>query len=93
MTRNLSTRFREVDLRNQLEKVGPLEWLSAIVPTREGSPLVSMTYALNGEEQPFGLRLDLGKRVFIDRPDDGDLSNRVNGAVPQIIDVLLKSAA
>lgn len=59
--------FRVIELRGEIESVGPVEFLWADMPMVP-SPFAVVHYALHGEEQRLGLRLDMDKRVFLDRP-------------------------
>jgi len=79
--------FREVNLKGRVTGFKKLDWLTARVPKR-GLPLVVVNYSLDGKRQDLGLRLDLGKRVFLDSPDDPELSKAVATAAPEIIRVI-----
>jgi hypothetical protein len=43
-------------------------------------------YALGGEEQELGIRLDMDKRAFIDHFEDEELEKTIQQAAPKIVE-------
>ena len=56
------------------------------------SPFVLVRYSLNKEEQKYGLRLDLDKKVFLDHLDDQEKEDILQAAAPKIVKFLEESA-
>jgi hypothetical protein len=61
--------IKSVLLEGKLDDVGALRFLRAEWQ-RDRSRCLLIRYAWNKHEQPLGLRLDIDKRVFLDRVDD-----------------------
>jgi hypothetical protein len=85
MEREEMTRFQTVDLSGYHIRADQIEFLRAEVP-KEQSPFALIRYAIKGIEQPEGLRLDMHKRSFLDRPDF--ISDDFADKAPQIADAL-----
>ena len=54
-----------------LDKFHPyasLNFTKAFVPKTLDSPIITVMYELDKEEQEYGIRLDVDKQVFIDHP-------------------------
>ncbi len=80
--------FQIIDLRGRVRGVAGVEFLRAEIPTGVfQSPFVVVRYSLYGEEQPYGLRLDLDKGVFLDHFDD-EREMALKAAEDQIIDIV-----
>jgi hypothetical protein len=58
--------FRSIDLKGRVPGNDAIEFLSAEVSAEYYLPFAIIRYALEGEEQEDGLRLDLDKQVFLD---------------------------
>jgi hypothetical protein len=56
-----------------------------------GTPFVLVRYAIGGLEQAHSLRLDLDKRVFLDRFEDLVLEGRLQASASQVVDVIRKT--
>jgi hypothetical protein len=61
----------KVDLGRKFE-MGPL-WFSRAEWWDDHSRFVLVRYSLDGKEQPYGLRLDMDKAIFLDRLPDPEL--------------------
>lgn len=51
-------------------------------------PIVLIRYSLKGEEQEYGLRLDLDKQVFIDSLGDEEQDRVLKEMAPQTVEFL-----
>jgi hypothetical protein len=79
--------YQTIDLRGRIPIIASIEFLSAEVPVGPfRAPFAVVKYALNGEEQSLGLRLDLDKGVFLDHFErDHFKENILRHAAPQIV--------
>jgi hypothetical protein len=78
-----------IDLRGRVKGGASIEFLRAEVPERHRRlPSALIRYSLGGVEQTYGLRLDLDKRVVLDRFEDKEKQETVEEAVPEILKVL-----
>jgi hypothetical protein len=59
----------------------------------EGSRFVLIRYAIDGEEQPLGLRMDLDKKVLLDTVADPGLDRSVQGLASTIWSVVATERA
>ena len=66
--RPLQVRIRTISLKGKIKGEERIEFLQ--VEGERYSPLVVVRYAVNGVEQRYGMRLDLGKELLLDYPDD-----------------------
>lgn len=57
---------QSIDLAGRVRDLGPVRFTSAELPRESHDPLVLVRYSLNNVQQQTALRLDLGKRAFID---------------------------
>jgi hypothetical protein len=78
---------KSITLEGKLEDIGTLHFLRAEWQ-RDISRFVLIRYSLNGDEQPFGLRLDLDKRVFLDSLDDPKVDESVQERIPEILSII-----
>lgn len=80
--------IQRIHLAKPIDLPGPIEllWIEASI-TATG-PLVIIGYADEGQEQPYGLRYDLDKEVFLDHFDDPEkeksLTSRAAGIASTI---------
>ncbi len=77
-----------VDLRGRVEGGHGIEFLRAELNGSEATPFALVRYALNGEEQRSGFRIDVDKAAFIDRPSDPEQEAVIVRAAPAIVDLL-----
>jgi hypothetical protein len=62
------SKFRCVDLSGEVFRDAVvMRFLAADVLASGAEPLATVYYAGNGKKQRYGLRLDMDKRVFLDR--------------------------
>lgn len=59
--------------------------------TKPRLSIVVVHYSLRGKEQPYGLRLDLDKQVFLDHIEDPKADKAIQHSVPQIVEYLSSS--
>ena len=65
------SKFRCVDLSGEVFRDAVvMRFLAADVLANRAEPLATVYYAGNGKKQRYGLRLDMDKRVFLDRFED-----------------------
>lgn len=83
----LSRRF---DLTGKIRKLGSIQILSVETSSTATEPLVILHYAENGDEQPYGLRLDLDKRVLLDHVDDDANEKALCEEVDKIVSTVFK---
>ena len=83
--------FRTVELHGRVEKVGPLEFLWAVMPVTL-SPFAVIHYAYDGKREELGLRLDLDKKVFLDQPEAVD-SEVLRKAAEEVASILAAETA
>lgn len=86
------SRYRVIDLKGQVPSKGSIDWLNVALP-RQGSQLAIVNFAVGGSPQPYGLRLDLGKGVFLDQPEDPDLVDVAKRSAGVIVDTVLRRAS
>lgn len=84
-------KFRRIDLRDQVPSAGPIEFLSADVSAAANTPFAVIHYADAGKKQPFGLRLDLDKRVFLDHLDDPEKEEALCSSASAVVSVVVAS--
>jgi len=77
--------FCRVDLEGKVQNAGTIRFLFADVPASRSVPFAVIHYADDGEEQAYGLRLDLDKRVFLDHLDDPKKDDAVRSRVLEIV--------
>jgi hypothetical protein len=75
---------QSIDLSSKLKQPGELTFLSAEWWSKS-SRFVLVRYSYKDEEQKFGLRLDLDKRIFLDHLDDPKLDEFVQRFYARII--------
>jgi len=80
-----STKY--VLLQGKLQNVGPVSFLRAEWQ-RDESRFILIRYAWEGHPQPFGLRLDLDKKVILDSLDDPGVDASVKALVPNILSIV-----
>jgi hypothetical protein len=76
------------DLRGKLDNFGPVRFLRAEW-WKEAPRFVLLRYAIRGQEQELGLRLDLDKQAILDSLDDDELDRMVSGHVREIWTVVV----
>jgi hypothetical protein len=76
-----ATKF--IALEGKIADIGALHFLRAEWQ-RDKSRFVIIRYALDGREQPLGLRLDLDKRVLLDSVDDAEVDKSVQAITTKI---------
>jgi hypothetical protein len=81
------TSTRRIEFEGRVEDVGTLRFLRAEWQ-RDRSRFVLIRYAVDGHEQPFGLRLDLDKRVFLDSLDNPKVDASVQERIPKILSIV-----
>ena len=79
----------EIDL-TQIPEVGPIKFLYAETSATATSSLVIVHYADNGQKQPYGLRLDLDKGVFLDHLGDPQIDATVSSMANMIASEVLR---
>jgi hypothetical protein len=79
---------KKIDFEDRVEDVGTLRFLRAEWQ-RDRSRFVLIRYALDGREQPFGLRLDLDKRIFLDSLDNPNMDAAVRERIPKILSIVV----
>jgi hypothetical protein len=77
-----------IDLRNHVPRGGDIEFLRAETSAKHRTPFVLVRYALKGQEQTHGLRLDLDKRAFLDHFEDPARESMVVRAAGQIAELV-----
>ena len=82
--------IQAVDLKEHLPCYSPeLTFLRAEMSTRHLLPLALIRYALYGQEQEHGLRLDLEKQVFLDAiPEHDEMEGILQKAASEIAQYL-----
>jgi hypothetical protein len=78
-----------VDLRKKIRKCGSVKFLRVERRGGSESPFAIVYYIRDGRRQRQSLRLDMGKRTFI---DDVNLSKKVNEILPDIALAVVKYA-
>lgn len=76
--------IRSVDLEGSVAGGASLQFLRAEMPL-EPSPFALIRYSINGQEQRYGLRLDLDKQVFLDDLGDSAKDAIIAGAAPRVM--------
>jgi hypothetical protein len=74
---------KSIPLEGKIDDIGALHFLRAEW-RRDKSRFVLIRYALDGREQPLGLRLDLDKRVLLDSVGDAEVDKSVHAATPML---------
>ena len=82
------SRYRIVQLKDKVPSEEGVQWTSATLPRRLGSPLASVRYKLDGKLQGEALRVDLGKGVFLDKPDDKRVKRAIERHGSEIVSVI-----
>ena len=79
--------FQRVDLQGCVDGE-PITFLRAEMSKEYQLPFALIRYSLHGEEQEYGIRLDLDKRVFIDHLQDEQCEEFLEKAAPKIAEFL-----
>lgn len=87
-----------IDLKGHVPTSHALAFLWAEMSTRYLLPFARIRYALYGQEQEQGLRLDVDKQVFLDSiPDHQEMDAILHKVAPEIVrylgSVLYKTAS
>jgi NTE family protein len=80
--------YRKIfNLIDRAQNVGAVKFLRAEIYDDANGPLATIFYSVNGEEQPLGLRLDIGKRTFLDETgfEEIDQNSKVAGSVADVL--------
>lgn len=87
--------YQTIDLRGKVDEGASIQFLNVRVPSGSfRGPFAVVRYALNGEEQKYGLRLDLDKEVFLDHFEDEPVKESVlRSAAPQIVSAVYESVS
>jgi hypothetical protein len=80
--------IESVDLRGKILDAGPVHFLRAEWKVPQ-SRFVILRYALDNQEQPLGLRLDLDKRAILDDVRDEETSAAVKARAQQIWEIVI----
>lgn len=86
-------RFQHFDLTGQIPKAGSIEFLSAEMSATATDSLAIIRYADDGEEQPYGLRLDLDKGVFLDHLDDPEKEEALCSSASAVVSAVVASVS
>jgi hypothetical protein len=78
---------KSIALEGKLAHIGAVHFLRAEWQ-RDRSRFVLIRYALDGRQQPFGLRLDLDNRVLLDSVDDPEVDQSVKALTEEIWSVV-----
>src|ERR1700738_4094837 len=78
---------KKIEFEGRVEDAGALHFLRAEWQ-RDKSRFVLIRYAVNGQEQPLGLRLDLDKRIFLDSFDDSKFDASIRERIPKILSII-----
>jgi hypothetical protein len=78
---------KKIEFEGRVEDVGTLHFLRAEWQ-RDKSRFVLIRYAVDGREQPLGLRLDLDKRIFLDSLDNTEMDASVRERIPKILSII-----
>ena len=85
--------IRAIDLKGSGIDTPEIEFLRAELPPPK-APFATIRYAIDGVEQPNGLRIDLDKQVFLDHFDDDEQKEHaLKEATPQIVRFLASMIA
>ena len=79
---------RIIDLKEFIPGGASIELLRAEISEKYRTPFALIRYAIEGVEAEYGLRLDLGKQVFIDQLDDRERDKFFQEAAPKIVEIL-----
>lgn len=90
LTIELRSNENPADLRTKIPRDGKVEFLRAETSAKYRTPFVLVRYALNGDEQKEGLRLDLDKRAFLDHFEDPSLEAALAQAAGPIAEIVGK---
>ena len=71
----------------------PIQFIKAELPKKRYSPIALVRYSVQGIERPKGIRLDLDKSAFIDRPfiDDDRLDSFFQEIAPRVSAYITRS--
>jgi hypothetical protein len=81
-------RTNVITLEGKIEDIGPLHFLRAEWQQDKISRFVLIRYALDGQEQPLGLRLDLDKKALLDSVGDPELDKSVQATAATIWSII-----
>ena len=80
---------KAIPLNGKIRGGASIAFLRAELSTKYDLPFALIRYALDGQEQADGLRLDLDKQVFLDRPFADEEKNKVlDRAAEEIVEFL-----
>jgi hypothetical protein len=79
--------IKSVRLEGKLDDIGALRFLRAEW-WRDDSRCLLIRYAWDKKEQPLGLRLDLDKRVFLDKIDDPNVDASIQALTAKILSIV-----
>lgn len=84
MAENISS----IHFNGKIKGGASIDFIRAEMTTKYDLPLALIRYAIQGQEQENGLRLDLDKRVFLDHLEDEEKNKVLDKAAPEIVEVV-----
>lgn len=78
---------QSVRLEGKLDDVGALHFLRAEW-WRDDSRCLLIRYAWRKTERPLALRIDLDKRVFLDKVNDPNVDDSIQALIPKILSIV-----
>jgi len=81
-------RTLEINLAGRVAGGYSIQFLKAEVPSEHRVPFALIRFSLEGKPQPYGLRLDMYKKTFLDHTDDKGLEEFLEQAASKIVEVL-----
>ena len=84
----MSGYIHSIDFKGHVPGGALIQFLRAEMPLEYRGPFALVRYALQGQEQPYGLRLDLDKQVFLAHFEDKDQEEIIERAGPKIVEFL-----
>jgi len=87
-TTDKNGRSRIIDLNDSIPGDASIQFLRAEIPGGYWTPFALIRYSIEGVEPQYGLRLDLGKQVFIDHLEDEEKDGFLQKVAPKILKFL-----
>ena len=82
------TKNRIIELKDSIPGGASIQFLRAEIPGGYWTPFALIRYSIEGVEPHYGLRLDLGKQVFIDYLEDEETDGFLQKVAPKIVEFL-----